>query len=408
MHNLTAQPSPRQHETVALSSLRRRWAFVALLYSGVWWLSYQLLQGFWRAPMAERWRIFSAAMVIILLVMLWRGLRDNRRSEQSTLWPTFGYGNGLSLARGVLICLLAGFLFLPRPTIALTWLPALLYTADRVIDLFDGYLARITGRESKLGAMLDIELDGLGLLVVVLLGVQYGLLPAWYLILAGSRQLFVMGMWLRTRLGKPNRPLPPSDNRRVIAGFQTGFLSVMLWPIMRPEVTQLLAIFFALPLFYSFGRDWLVVSELVDPVSGAYMRTRGWIKRIFEQWLGLGARVVGTGLVLTFIWQGWPTFAQWQPILARMGWEAGLGVQVGLTLLLVIATAGFGLGFAPRLTGLILVAFAVLTIHTSGFGWDRHLLLLFCAVSVAHLGGGAWSHWQPEDRFLRTQMGRRR
>jgi len=408
MHNLTAQPSHHHHETVALSSLRRRWVLVALLYSGAWWLSYQLLQGFLRAPLAERWRIFSAAMVVILLVMLWRGLRDNRRSEQSILWPTFGYGNGLSLARGVLVCLLAGFLFLPRPTIALTWLPALLYTADRVIDLFDGYLARITGRESKLGAMLDIELDGLGLLVVVLLGVQYGLLPAWYLLLAGSRQLFVLGMWLRSRQGKLNQPLPPSDNRRVIAGFQTGFLSVMLWPIMRPEVTQLLAICFAIPLFYSFGRDWLVVSELVDPASTRYIRTRAWIKRIVEQWLGVVGRIVGSGVVLTFLWQGWPTFAQWQPVLAQLGWPGGLGAQVGVTVLLVVATMGFALGYAPRLTGLLLTAFAILTIDAHGFGWDRNLLLLCCAVSVAHFGGGAWSHWQPEDRFLRTQMGQRR
>ena len=406
MHNLTAQPPHHQHEMLALSSLRRRWAVVAMLYASAWWLGYQLLQSFWHTPLAARWRIFSATMILILLGILWRGLRNNRQNEQSVLWPTFGYGNGLSLVRGGLLILLAGFLFLPRPTIALTWLPALLYTADRIIDLFDGYLARVTGRESKLGAMLDIELDGLGLLVVVLLGVQYGLLPPWYLILAGSRQLFVAGMWLRTRWDKPNRPLPPSDNRRVIAGFQTGFLSVMLWPIMTPELTHLLAILFAIPLFYSFGRDWLVVSYRIDPDSAAYTRGRGLIKAFFEQWLGLGLRIVGTGLVLQLLWQGFPTFARWTPILVQMGWGDALWLRIGLALLLAVATLAFALGYAPRVAGLVLVAFAILNIHTTGFGWNTSTLLLLCAVIVAHLGSGYWSSWQPEDRFLRTQMGR--
>ncbi len=405
MHNLTAQPPHLQRETVALSSLRRRWVGVALLYGGAWWLGYQLLQAFWRAPLADRWRIFSAVMLVLLLGMLWRGLRNNRQNESSILWPTFGYGNGLSLARGGLLILLAGFLFLPRPTIALTWLPALLYTADRIIDLFDGYLARVTGRESKLGAMLDIELDGLGLLVVVLLGVQYGLLPPWYLILAGSRQLFVAGMWLRTRWGKPNRPLPPSDNRRVIAGFQTGFLSVMLWPIMTPEITNLLAILFAIPLFYSFGRDWLVVSYLIDSHSAAYTRGRGLIKAFFEQWLGLGLRIVGTLLVLQLLWQGFPTFAQWTPILVQMGWGDAFGLRISLALIMAAATLAFGVGYAPRVAGLLLVAFAILNIHATSFGWNNSTLLLVCAMIVAHLGSGPWSSWQPEDRFLRTQMG---
>ena len=176
---------------------------------------------------------------------------------------------------------------------------------------------------------------------------------------------------------------------------------------MTPELTHLLAILFAIPLFYSFGRDWLVVSYLIDPDSAAYARGRGLIKAFFELWLGLGLRIVGTGLVLQLLWQGFPTFAQWTPMLVQLGWGNAFWLRIGLALLLAAATLAFALGYAPRVAGLLLVAFAILNIHATGFGWNNSTLLLLSAVIVAHLGSGYWSRWQPEDRFLRTQMGGR-
>ncbi|MEZ4683546.1 MAG: CDP-alcohol phosphatidyltransferase family protein [Caldilineaceae bacterium] len=393
-------------ETAALGSLRRRWGMVVLLYAVTWWLTYQLLQSFWFDTLASRWRLGSAGVALLLLTLLWRGLRYNRHTESSRLWPTLGYGNWLSIVRGILLCLLAGFLFLPRPTIALTWLPALLYTADRITDLFDGYLARITQRESKLGAMLDIELDGLGLLVAVVLGVQYGLLPAWYLILAVSRQLFVAGMWLRKRAGLPNRDLPPSDNRRVIAGFQTGFLSVMFWPILVPAVTHLAAILFAIPLIYSFGRDWLVVSHAIDPEAPAYNRVRGGIKSLFESWLPVVARLVAFALFAQLLWSRWQDEALWDVFVVAWSLPTSPWLHIGTIGLAMVAAIFVVTGYLARVAALLLMTFALLLVSVEGLSWQSSGALFVSSVIVAHLGSGRWSYWQPEERWLHTQYGK--
>ncbi|MCB0065369.1 MAG: CDP-alcohol phosphatidyltransferase family protein [Caldilineaceae bacterium] len=392
-------------ETEAMNRLRRRWGAVALLYSLVWWLTYQLLQSTMHATFADRWRLFSAALALLLLGFLWRGLRYNRRTEASHLWPTLGYGNWLSLLRGIVLCLLAGFFLLPRPTVALTWLPALLYTADRVTDLFDGYLARRTGRVSKLGAMLDIELDGLGLLIAVVLGVQYGLLPVWYLLLAVSRQLFVMGLWLRRRAGLPNRDLPPSDNRRVIAGFQTGFLCVVFWPLLTPAVTQWAAVLFAIPLIYSFGRDWLVVSYVIDPESALYRKTRSVIKLCFERYLPVLARGMCVGLMVWFLWPFGDAATPWSATVHR--WQLPyVSLWSGLLWgIFAVATVATLLGIAGRLAALCLLGFVLLLIGGQGIITPGSGLLLSSTITVAHLGAGNWSLWQPEEIWLHTQYG---
>lgn len=392
-------------ETEAMSRLRRRWGVVALIYGVVWWLTYQFLQSTLHATFADRWRFFSAALALLLLGVLWRGLRHNRRTEGGHLWPTLGYGNWLSLIRGILLCLLAGFLFLPRPTIALTWLPALLYTADRVTDLFDGYLARRTQRVSKLGTMLDIELDGLGLLIAVLLGVQYGLLPVWYLLLAVSRQLFVMGLWLRRRAGLPNRDLPPSDNRRVIAGFQTGFLSVMFWPLLTPAVTNLAAVLFAIPLIYSFGRDWLVVSYVLDPDSSAYQTGRFLIKRFFEEYLPVVARAVSVVVMITLLLPFRRAIIPWAGALPNGAMFLAGWWQSALLLLLIAATVATLLGIMGRLTALCLLGCTLVLIDAQGLIEPGAALLLISTVIIAHLGSGKWSLWQPEEMWLHTQYG---
>ncbi|MEZ4861335.1 MAG: CDP-alcohol phosphatidyltransferase family protein [Caldilineaceae bacterium] len=407
MNNKLVVSQQNLTEGRALAILRRYWIGVAFVYLTIWWLGYRYLAASWQPITANQWSMGAGLMGLIVLGLLWQGLRQNRPSEDEPLWSTLGYGNGLSLARGLLLTLFTGFLFLPRPPGVLAWLPALLLTADRLLDLFDGYVARITGRESKLGAMLDIEFDGLDVLVAVLLGIQYGMLPAWYLVLAVSRQLFVAGMWLRRRAGKPNRDLPPSDNRRPIAGFQTGFLCVMLWPILPPALSNVAAILFAIPLCFSFGRDWLVVSHLIDPAATHYQQGRRWIKRIFEEWLPLLARVSIMLLVSTALWREWPDFPHWQRYFSQSGVNMAPPLLAALAFSFLTLAMLVLCGLSARVAALLLLLLVILDMQINGFLWSDNGLLLISTVIILHLGSGPLSLWRPEEHFLHTRFGKR-
>lgn len=385
-----------------LASLRRRWAVAAMLYAAALWLGYQWLLAAWQSGRPGQWLVIATGTMLVQMAILWWALPHNHRPTESRLLPFLGYGNCMTLTRGLLTCLLAGFLFAPRPVSALAWIPAILYTLERVIDYFDGYVARITWNETKLGAILDIEFDGLGLLIAIALGVQYGQLPPWYLLLGVSRQLFVAGLWLREQWGLPVREWPPSDHRRLIAGFQTSFISVALWPILSPDITLLASYLFALPLIYSFGRDWLVVSELVDAESRAYRVTRRVIKLVFEQWLPLAARLVGGLLAMWIVWHRAPTFQVW---LEYWGSSSGTLLATLLAVGWIIAALLVLSGILGRIGALALFALAAVEIMATGLQPWTNGLLLVCAVIVIHLGSGPGILWQPEERWIRMKLG---
>ena len=74
--------------------------------------------------------------------------------------------------------------------------------------------------------------------------------------------------------------------------------------MLSAEITWLAGYLFAIPLIFSFGRDWLVVSGVLDANSACYQRARRQAKQIIEGWLPLGARVLGAGLAFILLWQG--------------------------------------------------------------------------------------------------------
>jgi CDP-diacylglycerol--glycerol-3-phosphate 3-phosphatidyltransferase len=388
-----------------MRQLRLRWLVTAVLYSLFLLSSYWLLCGSWTPQWALSWLGWAALVMLRELGVLWWMLPNNHPPATPLLLPTFGYGTNLTLACGLLLFLVAGFLFAPRPPGWLAWLPALLYTVARMIDYVDGYVARITHHETKLGSILDMELDGFGVLIVIILGIQYHVLPLWYLPLALSRQLFIFGIWLRERRGLPVYEMTPSANRRIVAGYQTAFLSLALWPSFKPPLSTVAATVFALPLIASFGRDWLVVSGALDPASERYQRGRAWVKNLVEGWLPLVARLASFVFVILLLHAEVPNFPTWLPHLHSVGWASANTWLWLLVVICVPAAIAILLGIVGRLAALPLMMLAWLDVAANGLAWTDNVWLVIAAAIVTHAGSGHWALGRPEEPILHTRPG---
>ena len=384
-----------------LTRLRWRWVMIVSAYfmlavGGYWWLRHA-----WSPAYAQRWLLITALVLARESWLLWHGLPANHRPEDDLLLPSLGYGNRLTIARGLTIALLAGFIFAPRPPGWLAWLPAIFYTITAVLDNLDGYVARITNHTTKLGEMLDMEFDVLGILTAVLLAIGYGQLPVWYLGVGLAREIFLLGHWVLRRLNKPVYELPPSADRRLIAGLQMGFLCVVLWPIFTPPVTTVAAVLFTVPMVVSFGRDWLVTSGALAVESRRYQRLRHGFKLLLEHYLPVVARLAAVGAVGALL-LGETT--------GRVAWGAGIVMEASgwiwlLMAVTVIAVAALAFGVLGRLAALVLVAVACFDTLTAGFVWQTNGTLLTAALYVLIFGSGAWSRWRTEERVLRHRAG---
>ena len=116
-----------------------------------------------------------------------------------------------------------------------------------LLDGVDGWWARRHGLSSAFGARFDMETDALLILVLALLAWHLGKAGAWVILSGALRYLFVAAGWLLPFL---DRPLPPSDRRRVICVIQIAVLVACFAPILAPVLTTPLA---------------AVVAEAMDP-----------------------------------------------------------------------------------------------------------------------------------------------
>lgn len=401
-----AMPEPATSaNSLALARLRRRWGMIAAIYLLAAVFGYWRLSISWQSTYTQRWLVIVLIVVARELWLLWKSLPANHRDGERNVLPAFGYGTALTLGRGLAIALLAGFIFSPRPPGWLAWLPALLYSLGAILDYLDGYVARTTDHATKLGEILDMEFDVIGVLAAVLLAISYGQLPIWYLAIGLAREIFLFGHWVLRKLGRPVYDLPPSTDRRLIAGLQMGFLSVVLWPVFTPPATTLAAVLFAVPLIISFGRDWLVTSGMLPEKSQRYRRTRHIAKALLERWLPVAARLLGGVAALSILQREMPTFAGWLPYADGLGIERpDLLVWVAV-LLSAIALCLFVAGIIGRLAALFLIILAAWDILAVGFLWPSNGLLLGCAIIVLQAGSGAFSLWQPEEKLLRRRAG---
>ena len=334
-----------------------------------------------------------------LLGSVYQGLTKNHREHESTLLPTLGLGNTLTLLRGVSIGLLAGFLFLPQLEDGLlAWTPAFLYTSVIVLDYLDGYAARATNHVTKLGEMLDSTYDVLAFLVAVTLAVGYGRLSAWYLTAGLAFHIFSLGRWWRQRQGRPIFDLPSSQRRRLWAGFQMTFVSFLLWPLdYPPGVAALGAAVFILPVLVGFWRDWLVVSGRWDVASPRYLARRATWTTLLDNWLPPLLR--GGSAILALVY------------LLPIAFDAGEGQRplalfpsISMTLLITITTLMLTVGVLTRVAALGLLIPTFMTILVINLSLSSSLLLAGLSLLML-LGGGKWALWKADDGWVTAKAG---
>lgn len=244
------------YDPVAWERLRRQWGLTVLTAVGIAIAGYVFLSDWWTRRHGLQWMVTAGVVLTYELWLLWRYLDQNRRESAGLLLDSLGVATAATLTRGLLTAAVAGFIVLPEPTGQTAWLPAGLYVVAVALDWIDGRLARQYGDTTMLGAKLDLEFDGLSLLVAGLLGTVYGTLPVWYLAVGLARPAFVLGKWLHRRRGGSVGPVPTSAIRRPLTGLQMLVCSVALVPIVPSSVSIGLATVAMIPFVCVFARDF--------------------------------------------------------------------------------------------------------------------------------------------------------
>jgi CDP-diacylglycerol--glycerol-3-phosphate 3-phosphatidyltransferase len=387
-----------------LKALKWQWLIVAAVWLLVWLAGYLLLQPIW--PNHNRWLLLSGLSLVYGLWVLWKGLPENRHTKTAALLRSLGPGNYLSLVRGLCIGLLAGFLFGPWPPGALAWWIVLLYTIADVADYLDGYVARRANHTTMLGGILDMEFDGLGTAVVILLAISFGQLPWWYLALGLARYFFIFGIWWRQKRSLPIYEMTPSTHRRIFAGFQMGFLSAVLWPILPRPMAWIAGLLFGSATAASFLRDWLVVSSVIDPGQPSYQKVQFHLYRLFARQLPLVWRVaLALSMSSVFVAAGnWLRPPAWEALLVSWNVPIAGAMTVFLAVIGIGGTILAVLGVFGRPSAIALVFPVGFDIASRSLQWDNGLALV-CAIFLMLLGTGDRSLWPIEERFFQERLG---
>ncbi|WP_163559342.1 CDP-alcohol phosphatidyltransferase family protein [Halomonas sp. NO4] len=171
--------------------------------------------------------------------------------------PTgLGWANRVTLARGVLVALLAGSLAEPSLIARHAWFFAAMSGTALLLDGLDGWVARRTGTASAFGARFDMELDAAFILVLCLALVAIDKLGPWVLAIGAMRYAFVLAGWRWPWLAAE---LPASRRRQAVCVWQVATLLLALLPPVSPVPAGYLAATALLGLTVSFAVDiaWL-------------------------------------------------------------------------------------------------------------------------------------------------------
>jgi len=363
----------------------------------------------WQPAAALKWLLPAAAINAYVLWLLWKALNKNYHPLTKILLPDLGYANWLTLLRGFLIGTLAGLLFQPAALPAESshwpaWAPGAIYALAVVLDYFDGYVARSTEHETRLGEWLDTKIDAMGLLVAPLLAIGYGRLPIFYIAVGFAYYLFQFGIRYRRNNGLPVMTLAPHPAKRMIAGFQMGLVTLALFPVFSRPVMTLAALIFMIPLLAGFLRDWLVVCGYVEV---NHLQQTHWdhlVGLLTTKLLPLLLRfVIAIAGIFFFYYAVTAFFTDPQTVSATRLYLNGscslLELWVmGVAVLLIVC--GIITRFAALSVSLLLAG------NLPSWNSSPGLFLVFsCAAALMLTGSGLLSIWHPEDTLLLEKQG---
>jgi CDP-diacylglycerol--glycerol-3-phosphate 3-phosphatidyltransferase len=402
-----------------LSILRKKWMGIGFLQAILVTSGTLTLAAWWEIGAAYQWFGIASFCSILYFWFLWRGLDSNQSPGEFSILADFGPGNLLTIFRGMLLMLLAGFLFSDWPQGWLAYLPGGLYAIAALADLFDGYLARISNHQTRLGEDLDLGLDGLGILLASVLLVQYSQVPTWYLLVGMARYLFIGGIWLRKQLDKPVYQLAENSARRPFAGAQMGFAAVALFPLFSPPGTFLAAALFAVPFLIGFLLDWFSVSGfsvsqyvIMGRFTGKISEKIDFtgiqeIKRVSSKWMPILMRTALVAMLIvwlqgnflgSFQTLGRSTFNHYLPDLLPSYW-------IGLLLLLLIGgLVLIAAGIAGRAAALLVLFGLGMYLEVFQLGLFE-VLIVVAAMGLFYLGTGPYSLWLPEGKLITRRLG---
>ena len=330
------------------------------------------------------WLLAAVLVWAYFSIILFRNLSQNRASADGSLRLNLGPANTLTLARAVAMAAFAGLLAVPRPAGAYAWLPGVLYTAAALPDFVDGIIARKTDSASRLGELLDMNVDSVGVLAATTLAAVYGIVPWWYLPIGLARYLFVAGVWVRTRLGQPVYDLPPSVRRRGFAALKMGFLFVVLFPIFRPPGTHIAAAAFGIPFALGFLWDWGLTTGRIRP--GTWGPETPFVRALVNDLPVL--------LRAAYFWLALPALAAHlaDPALRWLGAAE------------LVAAVLLALGAAAHSTAIGAAILIGINQHLAPLA-GAQLWLVPVVVGLIFLGSGRFSLWPVEDRLIFHRIG---
>lgn len=366
----------------------------------------------WQPPAAFQWLLQATGINAYVLWLLWIGLGKNHSPQNTVLQPALGSANWLTIVRGFLISILGGFLFQPPPSSETgpnwpIWVPGAIYIIAVLMDYVDGYLARVTRSETRLGEWLDTKIDALGLLVAPILAIGYERLPIYYISVSLAYYLFQFGIWHRKKNNRPVIRLKPHPAKRMLAGFQMGLVSVALLPMFSRPVMTIAATIFMIPLLAGFLRDALVVG---DYVQVNHLQQTRWDRhmsfgliKLFPVFL----RLIISAIIVSFFYEATAAHAAGKQSVTVALLNAAMPFD--LPALPMFAAAGLliALGFIARSAALLISLLAAGSLT----GWNSPfslILLLSCALTLTLTGSGMRSIWQPEDTLFLERQGESR